>query len=112
MSYTFCEDCQKVLWWDAVEYEEIDGLIYCFDCTAECEKCGAIFHDEGETLCESCKDPVVDMETEPLNLCKECNQEPIESGELCVKCLNDATREGELYEEQVRDDYYNAVKGF
>jgi hypothetical protein len=32
MSYTHCAKCDKVLWWDDVEYEEVDGEIICFDC--------------------------------------------------------------------------------
>jgi DNA-directed RNA polymerase subunit RPC12/RpoP len=35
MSYTECAECGKRLWWDDVEYEEIDGEILCFDCITE-----------------------------------------------------------------------------
>jgi hypothetical protein len=84
----------------------------CDGCQAECcTKCGEYAAGGLEDgICPDCADPEVDMETEPLNLC-ECGREPIEHDGLCIKCLNAATREAEQYEQQVKDDYYNGLKG-
>lgn len=76
----------------------------------KCTKCGKPADGFYKDICDDCVDPVVDMDTEPLNLCS-CGLEPVESDGMCVRCLNDATREGELYEQQVRDDYWSAVWG-
>jgi hypothetical protein len=74
----------------------------------KCTKCGKHADSEYPDICCECVDPVVDMDTEYI--CG-CGLEPIESDGMCVKCLNDATREGELYEQQVRDDYRRALLG-
>jgi hypothetical protein len=59
MSYTHCEKCGKVIWWDAVEYEDIDGEILCLDCFAYCEECQEPYkiNENGDELCEKCKEP-------------------------------------------------------
>jgi hypothetical protein len=63
MSYTECEGCGKRLWWDDVEYEEIDGQISCFDCIRECDKCGKDFiYEGGDCLCDNCMTSLTEKE--------------------------------------------------
>jgi hypothetical protein len=64
------------------------------------------------TKCEEDKDSLIDgLCIDCLGRCSGCGLEPIEDDGLCIKCLNAATMEAELYEQQVKDDFWDAVKG-
>jgi hypothetical protein len=63
MSYTFCEKCDVLLWWKEVEYEEVDGLIYCFECTNICDECQQVFvYDHGDCVCDMCMTSIQERE--------------------------------------------------